>query len=221
MIRFLKKITHPFFKIALQWYYSKPRTFVYNGIKAVVHPNVFPPHFTFSTKILLDFIKSIDLKDKTFLELGCGCGIVSLFAAKKGAKVTATDINEIALEYVKNSALTNNLNLEVKSSDLFENLNNCQFDYIVINPPYYPKNPKNIKEQAWFCGANFEYFEKLFLQLPKYINNNQVLMILSDDCNFDKINAIVNANQLQLSIIEKRKAWLETNYIYEIIEKYE
>ena len=46
-------------------------------------------------------------------------------------------------------------------------------------------------------------------------------MILSDDCNFDKINAIVNANQLQLSIIEKRKAWLETNYIYEIIEKYE
>jgi len=216
MRRFLKKITHPFLKIALKWYYSKPRTYKYNGIKVLVHPSVFPPQFTFSTKILLDLIKPIDLKDKTFLELGCGCGIISLFAAKKGSIVTATDINEIALEYLKKATVINNLNVEVLNSDLFENLNNRQFDYIVINPPFYPKKSKNMKEQAWFCGENYEFFRTLFHQLPKYINNNQVLMILSNDCDINTIQSIAKQNKLNFSVILKRRALLETNYIYQI-----
>ena len=84
-----------------------------------VHPGVFPPHLTFSTKILLDFIKDIELKNKTFLELGCGSGIISLYAAKKNAIVTATDINETALEYLKKNAHKNNLFVTVQYSDLF------------------------------------------------------------------------------------------------------
>lgn len=213
----LKKITHPFFKIALQWYYYKPRTYQYEGIKAIVHPEVFPPHLTFSTKILLDFIKPLDIKGKTFLELGCGCGIISLIAAKKGAIVTAIDINLTALEYLKRSAAENNLNLEVFASDLFENLGNRQFDYIIINPPYYPKNPKNIKESAWFCGTEFEYFEKLLFQLKQYISKeDKTYIILSEDCNFNKINLIAKKNKLYLSVTEEIKKKLEINYIYDI-----
>ena len=90
MIRkLLKRLMHPFLKYGTQKYFSKPRPYIHDGIKVMVMPDVFPPHYTLSTKILLDFIKKLDLKDQTLLELGCGSGILALYAAKKGAKVTA------------------------------------------------------------------------------------------------------------------------------------
>ena len=187
MRNFIKKITHPFLKYALKTYYYKPRKYCYDSICVQVHPKVFPPHLTFSTKILLDFIQTLDLKSKTFLELGCGSGIIALFAAKKEAIVTASDINQTALLYLEKNAKKNNLKIKTLASDLFDSIEEKSFDYIIINPPYYPKNPKNISEKAWFCGANFEYFEKVFYQLKHEVNFENTFMILSEDCALEKI----------------------------------
>ncbi|WP_343211299.1 methyltransferase [Aquimarina litoralis] len=214
---FLKKITHPFLKLGLKLFYFKPRKYSYSGIKVLVHPEVFPPHLTLSTKILLDFIESIYIKNKTFLELGCGSGIISLYASKKQAIVTATDINKIALQYLEKASQKNNLDLEIIQSDLFDNLQNRTFDYIVINPPYYPNKPKNIKEQAWFCGENFEYFEKLFKQIPNHITEDtKVYMILSNDCDIERIKSIASKFDLNLTISFEKKILGEINYIFSI-----
>jgi release factor glutamine methyltransferase len=218
MRNFIKKITHPFFKFGLNLYYSKPREYCYEEICVKVHPNVFPPHLTFSTKILLDFIKPIDLKGKTFLELGCGSGIISLLASKKGAVVFSSDINQTALNYLDTNAVKNNLLVTTFFSDLFESIPNSTFDYIIINPPYYPKKPKNIKENAWFCGEHFEYFEKLFYQLQN-IECNNIFMILSQDCAIENIKSISNKNNFSLSDIQTIKNKFETNYIFKIIMK--
>lgn len=214
---FLKKITHPFLKLGLKLFYLKPRKFSYHGINVLVHPEVFPPHLTLSTKILLDFIKPMSLEYKTFLELGCGSGIISLYASKKQAIVTATDINEIALQYLEKASQKNNLNLEIIQSDLFDNLQNRIYDYIIINPPYYPRTPKNIKEKAWFCGENFEYFEKLFKQMPNHItNSSNVFMILSNDCDTERIKNIASKFNFNLNIFFEKKILGEINYILKI-----
>ncbi|CAM3739636.1 methyltransferase [Flavobacterium gelidilacus] len=221
MRNLLKKITHPFLKLGLKLYYSKPRNYCYENVCVKVHPDVFPPHLTLSTKILLDFIKPINLSNKTFLELGCGSGIISLFAAKKGAQVTSIDINIIALDFLKESAIKNQLELTIIESNLFENLTEHSFDYVIINPPYYPKNPKNIKEQAWFCGTNFDYFEALFTQLPNYkIESNSIYIILSEDCELDKIKAIAKKNNLSMKCVSQKSVVKEINYIF-IIDKIE
>lgn len=217
MRSFLKKITHPFFKKGAQWYYSKPRKYRYDAIEVLVHPEVFPPHLTISTKVLLDFMKPLELKDKSFLELGCGSGIVALYAAKKGALVTATDINRKALSYLEKAATKNNLAVSIRYSDLFEELIGSHFDFIFINPPYYPKTPTSTKQQAWFCGVNFEYFEKLFTQLPKYLNGGAVVyMILSEDCEIDHIQSIAIKNGLNWSVVLEKKVYMENNVIFQI-----
>lgn len=214
MRKFVKKITHPFLKLGLKLYYLKPRKYCYENICIKVHPDVFPPHLTFSTKMLLDFIKPLELKSKTFLELGCGSGIISLYASKKGAIVTASDINIIALNYLEKNATKNKQNVNIVNSNLFENLKNESFDYIIINPPYYPQKPKNTKEKAWFCGENFEYFEDLFLQLTK-IRFENLYIILSEDCNIDKIKSIAQKNNFKLSEVKSIKNAFETNFIFQ------
>jgi release factor glutamine methyltransferase len=217
MRQLLKKISHPFLKLGLQFYYSKPRTFCYDNICIKIHPDVFPPQMTFSTKILLDFINEMSLENKALLELGCGCGIVSLLASKKGANVTASDINQIALEYLETNASKSNLTIRAVYSDLFQNLENRQFDYIIINPPYYPRKPKNIKEQAWFCGEDFEYFKELFLQLPNHLTAaNHCYMIVSQDCDLEKIKAIASENAIAFKLVLEKKELVETNYIFRI-----
>jgi len=213
----LKKITNPFLKAGLKFYYRKPRKYSYQDMEVLVHPEVFPPHLTLSTKILLDFISKLNLKDKTFLELGCGSGIISLFASKKGAIVTASDINKTALEYLEKASEENKLEVECVYSNLFENLEEKHFDYIIINPPYYPKKPKNIKEEAWFCGEDFEYFKNLFQQLPNFLSKeNSTFMILSEDCEIERIKNIASKNNIAFNQVFQTKKVGETNTIFRI-----
>ncbi|WP_055443827.1 methyltransferase [Lacinutrix himadriensis] len=216
MRRVIKKILDPFLKFGFSKYYKKPRKYSYENIEVLVYPEVFPPHLTISTKILLDFIKPLNLQNKSVLELGCGSGIISLFASSKGANVTASDINSIALDALKIASKKNNASISILNSDLFDAIKNKSFDYIIINPPYYPKNPENIKEQAWFCGEDFEYFKKLFQQLPNFLNNTNALMILSQDCNINKIQEIASENKLLLESVFEKKVFSEKNYIFKI-----
>ena len=212
---YLKSFSKPFLNKGLQFYYSKPRKYSYKGIHVMVDPAVFPPQLTLSTKILLDFISELNLKNKTLLELGCGSGIISLFARKKGAHVTATDINDKALNNLREASKNNDLKVEVIHSDLFEKISERSFDFIIINPPYYPKDPKNIKEQAWFCGKDFDYFKQLFSQLPHFISEeNKTFIILSEDCDLQRISEIAKENRISLNEVQRITKFGETNFIY-------
>lgn len=213
----VKRILSPILQKASAIYLKKRRKYCYKDIAVWVEPTVFPPFLTISTKLLLQFIETLALKDRTFLELGCGCGIVSILAAKKNAKVTATDINPIALEALQNNALENNVSLEIIYSDLFENLKGKSFNVIVINPPYYAKAPQSIAENAWFCGENFEYFENLFLQLQKFsTSENTIYMILSEDCALDNIKAIALKNEMAFELVVEKTVAAERNFIFRL-----
>jgi len=217
---FIKKIIHPFLRRGLQYYYRKPRSYTYKGVTTIVHPDVFPPHLTLSTKILLDFISAINLNQKTFLELGCGSGIISLFASKKGALVTASDINMVALEQLEIASSKNELPINCLHSNLFEEISKSHFDYIVINPPYYPKSPETIKQRAWYCGTSFEYFEELFEQIPSYLfKENKTYMILSEDCEIETIERIASKNQVLFYQVFETIVAAEKNYIFQLLKE--
>lgn len=213
----IKRIISPFLQLFVKHYFKRPRSYNYKNIKGTVLPGVFFPHFTISTKILLQFLESENLANKSFLELGCGTGLVSVLAAQKGANVLATDINPTAVENVLLNAKNNGVKVNTTLSDLFTQIHKRQFDYIVINPPYYPKSPQNKAENAWFCGENFEYFENLFSTISPYFNSHsKVYMILSEDCEIEHIKDIATKNNLSFTLLLEKRKWKEMNYIFQL-----
>lgn len=71
------------------------------------------------------------------LDLGTGCGIQALLAARHSEHVIATDTNARALNYTAFNARLNGMdNVECRQGHLFEPVAGCQFDLIVSNPPY-------------------------------------------------------------------------------------
>jgi release factor glutamine methyltransferase len=212
--RILKLMT-PVLQPLYRLYFSRTRPFRYESIHIRVYPGVFFPGYTFSTKILLKYLHNLDLAGKTFLELGAGSGIISLVAASRGAIVTATDINPESVRNILDNARMNNLELNVRLSDMFGNISETSFDYIVIAPPYYPKDPASYQDMAWYCGRNYEYFEKLFSQLHCMYNDNcTILMILSEDCDISAIKTRAARYGFEFVQVLKKKKLGEWNYIF-------
>ncbi len=195
------------------------RASIYTWKDITLHlpPGIFHPAYFFSTKFLLKHILSLDLKGKKFLELGAGNGLISISAAKKQAQVTASDISLTVVESLAENAKSNKVVLQIVHSDLFDDMPKEQFDIIAINPPYYPKNARNAFELAWFCGENFEYFEKLFSQLAEFCSvETLVLMVLSEECDLNRIKSIAQKNKFDMYVKEKKRIYWEMNYIFEI-----
>lgn len=214
---FIKKLLFPILKSVYNIYTSKERNYSYKGINVKVMPGVFHPGFFFSTKILLEYISRFDLLKRTVLELGAGSGLISIYCAKQNAIVTASDINPTSIKNILKNAELNNVKLEVIESDLFDKIEMRKFDFIIINPPYFPKNPGNEEELAWFCGNDFQYFKKLFSQLKDYKTEETiVLMILSEDCDLQRITSIANENHFSMNIVFQKKVFGESNQIYRI-----
>ena len=145
----IKHIVSATYKPLLVKYLATTRTYSYKGIHLEIPPQVFHPGFFFSTKLLLRYISKEHLSYKTFLELGAGSGLLSIYAAKRGASVVATDINPISIECINLNAEENAVEVKTILSDVFDNVSPQNFDYILINPPYYRKKPSSFPTKGW------------------------------------------------------------------------
>ena len=74
------------------------------------------------------------------LDLGTGCGVAAIYAAKNFAKnVYALDITERSMQFAEFNRDLNGLrNVRVLRGDLYEPLDAVTFDRIVCHPPYIP-----------------------------------------------------------------------------------
>ena len=71
------------------------------------------------------------------LDLGTGCGIQALLAAKHSARVVATDVNERALAFARFNAALNDVDvIDFRHGNLFEPVEDERFGLVVANPPY-------------------------------------------------------------------------------------
>ena len=217
MKKLLKSFLNFWYRPLVMFYLKWERKYYYESLRLVVLPGVFHPGYFHSTLFMCETLASISLKNKNVLELGAGTGMLSIYCVKKGALATASDISWKAIINIDKNARWNRVAITILQSDLFKNIPKQKFDLILINPPYYKKNPKTDAERAWYCGENMEYFANLFEQIPFFITKDStVLMVLSQDCDIHGIKRMAEANNLDFTLRTEKQFRFEKNFIFTI-----
>lgn len=111
------------------------------GIELVLNTNeeVFSPTAVDKgTRAMLSFVEFKE-NDKV-LDLGCGCGVVGILAAKQigAGNVVMCDVSENAVQLSKQNAAANGVEgVTIRRSDGLNEISEKDFTLILSNPPYH------------------------------------------------------------------------------------
>lgn len=149
---------------------------------------------------LIKLCNTLKIKPAKILDIGTGTGCLAL-ALKNSfpdAQVTASDINNLALILAQENANNNNLSIKFINSNVFDNIQNNQFDLIVSNPPYIAKSEyDNLKpsvinyedKYALTCDDDgLEIIKKIVNNALNYLTENGLLVIEIDRTQKDILN---------------------------------
>ena len=133
-------------------------------------------------------------KDESVLDMGTGCGILSVLAAKNARDVMAVDVNPYAIRCTKENAILNNVRGKIAfmQGDLFTSLNEkARFDVILFNAPYLPVSASDASswiERAWAGGVKGRQVINRFIsEVPNHLTGTgRVLMMQSTLANLDE-----------------------------------
>src|ERR1051326_4198542 len=152
----VRRAVHPLF---VKYWLRKRSSISVNtrveGFDLEVFPMVFHPRYFGSSAILGRFISSLPLKGCSFLDVGCGSGLIGMCAARAGARVVAIDINAEAVRCTVVNAEKHKLSISVQQSDLFSSIGPRQFDAIAFNPPFFLGRAQSTADQAFYGGWGF------------------------------------------------------------------
>lgn len=133
-----------------------------------------------------DYFEKARLQNKHVLEMGLGSGVLSIKAAKLGAKsVVALDINPRARAIGGFNVVVNNVQeiVDIRSGcvdDIYQPVKGEKFDYIISNPPFEP-TPENehyyLNSAAGIYGLDF--LHRLFKGLNNHLNENGFVQIVT------------------------------------------
>ena len=194
--------------------------FEYKGVKLGFSKDVYEPDD--DSFLIVDNLDELDVKkNDTILEVGVGCGILSLFMAKIAKNVTGVDINPHAVELSKKNAELNNIsNVSFFESDLFEKIDDkSKFDMIIFNLPYVPTE-EIIDEplaKAWDGGADGRIVTDRFLKdAINYLKpTGRICVLDSSLSNHKKTIKFLEKNGFEVKIIAEKKLSFEMLYLIE------
>ncbi len=137
---------------------------------------VFGSGFHPTTRMILDGFDSLSDKNiiKSCIDLGCGSGILGIFAGKKGVKnITSIDNNNLSTIVARKNFQINSINASIIHSDIF----NClPYKSNVVFANLYSNLLLNLfeREEFWMSDYYFlsGFIEKMEHSITSKINSN-------------------------------------------------
>jgi release factor glutamine methyltransferase len=128
------------------------------------------------------------------LDMGTGCGILGILAAKKAQGVIVIDVNPYAVSCAKENAVLNNVRgkMAFVQGDLFTWLSGkAAFDVILFNAPYLPAEEGEADSwvgRAWAGGATGrQIIDRFIAKAPNHLKRTgRVLLMQSTLANVDE-----------------------------------
>jgi release factor glutamine methyltransferase len=178
------------------------------GVPLVVLPEVFNPA-VFRTGRLL--VRAVDAwtpppqeMEIRVLDLGTGSGVGALFAARRGFRVVAVDINPEAVRCARVNALLHHLEdrIEARQGDLFAPVAGDRFDLVLFNPPFFRGEPKDDLDRAW---RGTDVLERFAAGLEAALKPaGQALLVLSTDGDGAALLAALGKGGLEMETVCRR-----------------
>lgn len=119
-----------------------------------------------TTVLLKTVIKEFPNLQGKVLDIGCGIGVIGIILLYnyKNLQLTMADVNRTAVELTKENLKTRKLTATVLESNLYQNITEKEFDYIITNPPI-----KAGKKVLWqFVSEGFNYLK----------NNGSIILVI-------------------------------------------
>ena len=160
--------------------------------------------------LLIDSIK--DYSGQSALEIGTGTGIVSKFLLKNFKYVVSTDIDYHSLLYCKKHY---NSEINFICCDATTAISS-KFDLIVSNPPYLPNDQfydKTIHGGKTGIEKTIHFIHCSISNLEKY---GHIILIVSSLSDISKLDRFICEKEMNRKIINKKKLFYETLYVYEL-----
>ena len=142
---------------------------------------------------------------------GSGCIAISIAKFIKNSKIVATDISEKTLQVAKKNAVLNNVESKIEfiCSNLFQNIEKQQFDYILSNPPYIETSainnlPEDVKKEPYIALTGGEdglkFYKEILQNAYKYLLTNGYLII---EIGYSQAEKIINIYAQNLNLETK------------------
>jgi len=188
------------------------------GKSIIICPNVMSPKYDWSSTFNLKNMPN--QKGKIFLEIGCGCGLISLFAAFQGAKkIISVDINKDAIENtILNFELYKFHNFDAFFSDVFKKVKG-KFDTIYFAAPFHGNKPQN-KLEYGVSDSNYRALRLFFRGAKNHLNKEgKIILGFSNTGDVNLLHSLIEENNFLIMKRHQktRNGW--TAYLYVLESK--
>jgi methylase of polypeptide subunit release factors len=203
-------------------------------VDMISHSNVLPPLSQDTIELFLRGLQKVEQavslsKKVEVLDMGCGCGCLSLLAAKvfayHDAEVVATDILPEAIattklnvqRFIEKGKLFPNLDRlaarstvveTTDSGDLFEPVGDRRFDLVIFNAPWVVSRPRSRAEIA-ICDADQNTVRRFLVGSPRHLKEHaHIILGYSDHSGprvLENLESFIEDAGLRIEDVFKRR----------------